>query len=130
MAVELTTEQAAEYLAEIGLSLPSFMLAALVSKVNSVDACLDGAGYSDDDALLIKVYLFAMVAITGGARRIKSQSGLNGASRSFDYGMSQFREIRSMLQSLDTSGCTTSLQPAEPMAKAGLWVSPIHKANL
>lgn len=129
MAVALTIEQANEYLAEIGLSLPSFVVQALINKGASMDACLDGAGYTDDDALLIKLYLFGMMAVTGGARRVKSQSAPSGASRSFDYGVSQFREMRSMLAALDSSGCSAALQPSEPLSKAGLWVSPIHKAQ-
>lgn len=128
MAVALTIEQAQEYLAELGLTLPSFVLSALVNKSNGIDACLDGSGYSDDDALLIKVYLVGLFAITNGARRIKSQSAPSGASRSFDYGVSQFREIRSALNAIDKFGCATSLQPLEPGYEAGLWVSPVRSA--
>lgn len=118
----ITVDEATAYLAELGLALPASVVTCLVEKANSVQACLDGAGYVACDQTLIGLYLFGMLAISSGARRIKSQGAPSGASRSFDY-QDQLRQLRAMLGVLDTSGCTTALQPVDPNVSAGLWVA-------
>lgn len=120
----ITTEDAAAYLAELGLSVPAAVLACIVEKANSAEACMIGAGYDACDITLSLLYLTGMLAISAGGRRIKSQGAPSGASRSFEYGTitEQMRQLRASLQVLDASGCTTALQPAEPGPRAGLWI--------
>lgn len=120
----ITVEEAAAFLRELGLTLPTAILECLVNKAASIQACLDGAGYSECDQKLIYYYLVGMLAISSGARRIKSQGAPSGASRSFEYGTltEQMRQLRNSLRVLDTSGCTTELQPADPGGQAGMWV--------
>lgn len=105
----ITTDQLTEYLTQLGVSVPSFMLQAIVDKANSVQACLDGAGYSDADKLLIKMYAAAIMANDTGGRRVKSQSAPSGASQTYEYSSMLNNDLRSKLSQLDTSGCTSSL---------------------
>lgn len=105
----ITTDQLTEYLTQLGVSVPSFMLQAIVDKANSVQACLDGAGYSDADKLLIQMYAAAIMANDTGGRRVKSQSAPSGASQSYEYGATLTNDLRSKLSQLDTSGCTAAL---------------------
>lgn len=118
----ITLTDLQEYLAELGLTLPAFMLQCLLDKAESTRACMIGAGYSECDQDLAVTYLAAMLSISSGARRIKSQGAPSGASRSFDYAQDQLRQLRQNLAILDPSGCTTALQPADPTGRAALWI--------
>lgn len=123
---ELTVEQAAEYLRSVGIVLPSFMLELLVQRVNTMDPCLEGAGYDDATALLIKLYLIGLLGVVQGDRYVTSQTAPSGASQSFRYGTltERYKASLSLLNGLDTSGCSGPLIPADPTAAhAGLWVA-------
>lgn len=121
----ITQEQAQEYLDTVGVELPSFLLAALVSQTNSVNECLQ-EHYDPDTALLIQCYLLALLALGQGDKYLSSRTGPNGASQSFRYmGFSdRWSSLMSLLRALDKYGCATGLIPADPTKKsAGLWVS-------
>lgn len=120
-----TLAQVQEYLASIGIILPSFIVQAMLDDAATIEACLVGAGYSASTKLRIYLYLIALSGIVSGDRYISSQSAPSGASQSFRYGSmtDKYRATLSALRALDTSGCTDSVVPAEPGAKAGLWVS-------
>ena len=51
----VTLEQAREYLQGQGITIPDFMLQALVDDVNSIQECLD-AHYQASKALAIQMY--------------------------------------------------------------------------
>lgn len=80
----VTLEQAKEYLQSQGITIPDFMLQALVDDVNSIQECLD-AHYPASKALAIQMYLLALMGLGQGDKYISSQTGPNGASRSFRY---------------------------------------------
>ncbi|EHL37436.1 hypothetical protein SEEM710_10874 [Salmonella enterica subsp. enterica serovar Montevideo str. ATCC BAA710] len=57
----ITTEQAKEYLESVGITLPDFILQAIVEQANSIQECLD-AHYPPATALLIQSYLLGLMA--------------------------------------------------------------------
>lgn len=121
----ITTEQAKEYLESVGITLPDFILAALVEQANSIQECLD-ANYPPATALLIQMYLLGLMGLGQGDRYISSQSAPSGASRSFRYGSfaDRWKGSLSLLRGLDKHGCATSLIPPDPtnQAFAGIWI--------
>lgn len=114
--MEITVEQAREYLASIGITLPDFMLTLLVTQVNAIDACLIGAGYDDATAQLIKLYTIGLMGVVQGDRYVTSQRAPSGAAQSFRYGTlsERYSAGLSLLQRLDTAGCTDALIPPDP----------------
>ncbi|EJG6241149.1 hypothetical protein NAD65_004486, partial [Salmonella enterica] len=58
----ITTEQAKEYLESVGITLPDFILQAIVEQANSIQECLD-AHYPPATALLIQTYLLGLMAL-------------------------------------------------------------------
>lgn len=120
MSVTVTDLKA--YLDEMGYTLPDSMLTAILSKAESARACMIGAGYDEPSQDLAVTYLAAMLSVSSGARRIKSQAAPSGASRSFDYAGDQLRQLRQALAIIDPSGCTVPLQPADPNARAALFI--------
>ena len=119
----MTTTEAAAYLDQLGLSLPEPLLAALVAKVDGLDACLEQ--YSEPDAALIRYYLVGLLAISSGGRRVTSQSAPSGASQSYSYGSlsEQMRQLKAALALLDTEGCTADLIPSDPGPRAAMYVA-------
>ncbi|MEI7195058.1 hypothetical protein WCT81_04835 [Pectobacterium versatile] len=122
----LTAEQAKEYLATVGISLPSFVLDALVEQANSIQECLD-ANYTPATALLIQVYLVGLMGLGQGDKYISSQTAPSGASRSFRYQSfsDRWKGALNLLRGLDKNGCATALIPPDPTqtAHGGLWIS-------
>lgn len=122
----ITTAHAKEYLESVGITLPDFILAALVEQANSIQECLD-ANYSAATALLIQMYLLGLMALGQGDRYISSQSAPSGASRSFRYQSfsDRWKGSIALLRGLDKNGCATSMIPPDPtqQAFAGLWVA-------
>lgn len=122
----VTLEQAKEYLQSQGITIPDFMLQALVDDVNSIQECLD-AHYPASKALAIQMYLLALMGLGQGDKYISSQTGPNGASRSFRYlsFADRWKASLGLLRGLDKYGCATSLIPPDPTntAFAGIWIA-------
>lgn len=122
----ITTVQAKEYLESVGITLPDFILQALLEQAGSIQECLD-AHYPPATALLIQSYLLGLMALGQGDKYISSQTGPNGASRSFRYlsFADRWKASLGLLRGLDKYGCTTSLIPPDPTntAFAGIWIA-------
>lgn len=122
----ITTEQAKEYLKSVGITLPDFILEALVEQANSIQECLD-AHYSPATALLIQSYLLGMMALGQGDKYVSSHTAPSGASESFRYQSfsDRWKGSLTLLRGLDKYGCATALIPADPTAApafAGIWI--------
>lgn len=122
----ITTDQAKEYLKSVGITLPDFILQALLEQAGSIQECLD-AHYPPATALLIQSYLLGLMALGQGDKYISSQTGPNGASRSFRYlsFADRWKASLGLLRGLDKYGCATSLIPPDPTntAFAGIWIA-------
>lgn len=116
--MELTLADARTFLASIGITIIDPLLQLIVNKINSIDACLNGAGYSADDIGLIKYYLLALLGISQTTRTVTSQRAPSGAARSFAFGTPSqgHQQYLGLLRTLDLSGCTDDLIPADPDA--------------
>lgn len=122
----VTKEKAKEYLDSQGITLPDFVLDALVEQVNSIQECLD-ANYPASTALLIQLYLLGLMGLGQGDKYISSQTAPSGASRSFRYQSfsDRWKGALNLLRGLDKKGCATGLVPPDPTNKAfaGVWIS-------
>ncbi|HHK7960412.1 TPA: hypothetical protein ACQVG4_001785 [Serratia marcescens] len=121
----VTKEKAKEYLESQGITLPDFVLDALVEQVNSIQECLDG-NYPASTALLIQLYLLGLMGLGQGDKYISSQTAPSGASRSFRYQSfsDRWKGALNLLRGLDKKGCATGLIPPDPTNKAfaGVWI--------
>ncbi|EMH4108133.1 DUF7370 family protein [Serratia sp. TSA_130.2] len=121
----VTKEKAKEYLESQGITLPDFVLDALVEQVNSIQDCLD-ANYPASTALLIQLYLLGLMGLGQGDKYISSQTAPSGASRSFRYQSfsDRWKGALNLLRGLDKKGCATGLVPPDPTNKAfaGVWI--------
>lgn len=121
----ITIEQAKEYLDSVGITLPDFILQALVDQANSIQDCLD-SHYPASTALLIQLYLIGLMGLSQGDKYISSQTAPSGASRSFRYQSfaDRWKGSLSLLTGLDKFGCTTGVLPPDPTvsAYAGIWI--------
>lgn len=117
--MELTLEDARTFLDSLGITIVDPLLQLIVNKINAIDACMNGAGYSQDDAGLIKYYLLALLGINQTTRTVTSRRAPSGAAQSFAFGTPSqgYRQYLGLLQLLDHSGCTDSLIPPDPDAK-------------
>lgn len=121
-----TIDQIKQYYIASGIPVPpDFIIQAWLDTVAVIQPCLDGAGYPASTQLLIYLYALGMTGFVSGDKYISSQSAPSGASQSFRYKSftDGYRSLRSLLNALDTSGCTDSVIPPESGASAGLWVS-------
>ena len=122
----ITTDQAKEYLDSVGITVPDFMLDALLEQANSIEDCL-ALHYSPATATLIQCYLLALFALGQGDKYISSQTAPSGASRSFRYlGFAdRWRSGLALLRGLDKHGCAEHLIPADPTgaASGAMWIS-------
>ncbi|MDH0520865.1 DUF7370 family protein [Achromobacter xylosoxidans] len=122
----VTIDQAKQYLEGQGIVLPDFVLAALVDQANSIQECLD-AHYTPATALLIQLYLLALMGLGQGDRYISSQTAPSGAARSFRYQgfADRWSGTLSLLRGLDKFGCSLELIPPDPTKKAfaGMWIA-------
>lgn len=106
----VTLDQVKQFLDSFyGVSIPDFILQAAIDSVASVQPCLDGAGHTPSQMLIIQLYAVSIIASAADPRKIKSQGAPNGASRSFEYGKKGVDAMRVKLKELDTSGCTTAI---------------------
>ena len=122
----ITTVQAKEYLESVGITLPDFILLALLEQAGSIQECLD-AHYPASVALLIQLYLLALMGLAQGDKYISSQTGPNGASRSFRYQSfpDRWKGALALLRVTDKHGCANDLIPPDPTttAFAGIWIA-------
>lgn len=109
MTVQVTAENVNQMLSELGYSVPSLVIDAILKKVNAISDCLIAHDYSEADQLLILIYSACLLAQMQGARKIASQSAPSGASRSFKYDDEGFKFMYSLLKNLDVHGCTDCL---------------------
>ena len=123
----LTLEQAKQYLETLGINLPDFLLQILVDQANSIDACLIAANYPASTALLIKLYLMALLSMAQGDKYVSSEAAPSGASRSYRYKSlgEAWRGTLGLLETLDKSRCASALIPTDPTnnAHAGMWIA-------
>lgn len=121
----ITPEQALEYLDSVGVTLPEFMLQALMEQIDQVNSCLTNAGYSESSITLMKLYALGLFGLTQGDRYVSSQSAPSGASQSFRYVPigARYNSLMSLLRGLDTNGCFVGIIPPNPELKAfgGMW---------
>lgn len=106
----ITFAEAIEYLDEaLGITLPTFIVQAAVSKVATAEASMVTAGYSSYDQTLIQSMAVALVACAGAPRRVQSQGAPSGASRSFKNADDALTAIRRSLAALDTANTVGAL---------------------
>lgn len=105
----VTLSDVKAFIDELGFTLPDAVINLLIARVDSIDACLDGAGYDETTQQLIKLYAVVRLSALSGARKISSQSAPSGASRSFTYDAAGTDGLYKQLLSLDKSGCTGAL---------------------
>ena len=122
----LTTDQAKQYLASVGITLPDFLVDLLVGQANSINDCL-AEHYDAATATLIQLYLIGLLALAQGDKYISSQTAPSGASRSFRYQgfADRWKGTLNLLRGLDRYGCASELIPADPTqtAHGGLWIA-------
>lgn len=109
----ITLEEARAMLAQLGLALPDFILTSILAIVGKITLCMEGAGYDEATQRLILAYAIALLGLSQGARRIKSQTAPSGASQSFEYGtlLEQGTAMRAALSVLDPNGCAAAVIP-------------------
>ena len=113
----ISTAQAAEYLdSALGISVPSFVLAAAVETVEGAEPAMAAAGYSEATQVLVQTYAVAIIAAGGDPRRINSQNAPSGASRSFKNADAALTALRRTLEALDTAGTVAALVGPDPAA--------------
>lgn len=116
--MELTLADAKTFLASLGITLPDVFLQLIVDQINSIDPCLDGAGYDPGTVGLIKYYALALLGILQPNRQVTSQRAPSGASQSFAFGTlaEGYKKYINLLHGLDKSGCTAGIIPDDPNA--------------
>lgn len=120
----ITLDQAKQYLASIGLTIPDFVLQLLVGRANTIEPCLT-EHYDTATATLILMYLIGIFGVVQGDRLVTSETApKTGASRSYRFGTMEerYKGQLNSLASLDTFGCTDGLVPAMPGPNVGLWL--------
>ena len=113
MTATITSNEIAVYVKKLGFEpLTDIESEAFIETANSVDAAFDVAGYTDAKVRLIKLYLCAMLSISG-ARQVSS-IGLDVMSKSYKYGTLEetFRWLESAIETADSENVVYSLIPA------------------
>lgn len=111
----ITTAQARQYLDQtLGISVPDFIVAAAVEKVEAVEPAMFAAGYSEPDQIMVQSMAVALIAAAGAPRRINSQGAASGASRSFKNSDDALTALRRSLAALDTAGTVSALVGTDP----------------
>lgn len=120
----ITATQAAEYLDQVlGISLPTFVVAAAVETVEALEPAMADAGYSEADMTLIQCMAVSLIAAAGDPRRIQSQGAPSGASRSFKNSDSALTALRRALAARDTAGITAAAVGPDPSTSTAFIVT-------
>jgi hypothetical protein len=113
----ISTAQAKQYLDQaLSIGLPDFLVAAAVERVETAEAAMIAAGYSDAKQVLVQSMAVALVAIGGDARRLTNQQAPSGAARSFKTIADDLSKLRRALLMLDTAGTVAEIVGPDPSA--------------
>jgi hypothetical protein len=113
----ITLEQATQYLdQQLGVTLPSYVVQAAVTRVGTYEAAMITAGYTAEQIVLLQSMATAIVACGGIPRRTSSQHAASGASRSFKYTDKDLSALRRSIQALDPEGILAELLGPDPAA--------------
>lgn len=114
MAIDIKIEQVQEQLEMMGFEAADFIIEAVMTIVDSIDDCLDAAGYSDSVITLIKIYAIVLMLSAADVRKISSEHAPSGASVSYQYFADGRKSLLKLLSSLDPAGCTDNLPIERP----------------
>ncbi|MBI6340317.1 DUF7370 family protein [Proteus sp. PR00224] len=115
MSIVITVEQVNEQLEVMGFEATSLVISSAISIVDTIDTCLDNAGYSDAVVTLIKLYSVILILSSADVRKISSEHAPSGASVSYQYFADGRKTLLKTLSSLDPFGCTDSLPIERPV---------------
>ncbi|OTA15773.1 hypothetical protein Xbed_03556 [Xenorhabdus beddingii] len=115
MVMQIGIDQVHEQLEMMGFEAPDFVITAAMSVVDSIDDCLDKAGYTDAVMTLIKVYSVILILSAADVRKIASEHAPSGASVSYQYFADGRKSLLKLLSALDTAGCTDNLPIDRPV---------------
>lgn len=119
----ISATQAGQYIDQtLGISVPGFLLAAVVEQVEAVEPAMQDAGYDEPTQIQIQCMAVALIAARGSPRRIASQGAPSGASRSFKNDDKALTALRRSLAELDTAGTVTALVGTDPTTTTLLMV--------
>lgn len=121
----MTTEDIKVWLDQNGISMPDFLLTAILGSVDEIEPCMDGAGYPEHTKTMIKLYLITLIAMSQAMRYMSSASSPSGASISYRFTdpKAAFANTLALLRGLDKSGCANDLVPdIDDGPSVGLWV--------
>lgn len=111
----ITSAQARQYLDQaLGITVPDFIVDAAVAEIAAGEPAMTAAGYSSTKKVLVQSMAVAIKASAGSARRIQSQGGASGASRSFTNVDNALTLMRRELAALDTAGTVAALIGPDP----------------
>lgn len=111
----ITTAQATEYLEQVlGVTVPSFIVAAACDSVEAVESAMEAAGYSEATMVLIQSMAVAIICAAGSARRLTNQHAPSGAARGFKYLEKDLTQMRRTLAALDTASTVTEVVGPDP----------------
>jgi hypothetical protein len=114
----ISTAQAKQYLDQaLSIGLPDFLIAAAVARVETAEAAMITAGYSDEKQVLIQSMAVAIVAAAGDPRRLTAQGAASGASRGFKTREGDLSALRRALLGLDTAGTVAEIVGPDPAAQ-------------
>jgi hypothetical protein len=120
----ISAAQAAQYLDQaLGISLPAFLVAAAVEKVEALEPAMVAAGYAEADMTLIQCMAVALIAAAGAPRRLSSQGAPSGASRSFKTLDGDLTALRRALAARDTAGITSQVVGPDPSTSTAFIVT-------
>lgn len=120
----ITLDQAKQYLASIGVSIPDFVLQLILDRFAIALPCLE-EHYDPATISLILLYLIGVYGVVQGDRLVTSETApKTGASRSYRFGTvtERYRGQTGPLAGLDTFGCVDGLIPPLPGPNAGMWL--------
>lgn len=123
----MTLEDIKSWLDTQGLTMPDFLLTAILGSVDDIDDCMTNAGYPEHTQSMIKLYLITLISMSQSMRYMSSASSPSGASISYRFTDPQaaFANTLALLRGLDKKGCADGLIPDIDDGKpgAGLWVA-------
>lgn len=106
----------------LGVSLPDFLVSAVVDRVEAIEPDMIAAGYTEPVQIQVQCMAVAIIAAAGAPRRLASQGAPSGASRSFKNPDGNLSALRRSLAALDTARTVAALVGPDPSAATMLLV--------